>query len=331
MRGPAGVLIATRTGMHLLLDSRYREAMQRLQDGAGACPDLRLVEVPSSYDEAMLSCLEGLGVAVVGFEAGHVTVAAHAFWEIARRDRLSGVELRPTNRVVESARVVKDGVEIDTLRDAAQRLGQVAEQAMGELKAGLSERQFAGVIDSCLRAAGYERPSFATIVASGPNSALPHHHPGDRILAAGDLLVLDFGGVLDRILLGLDPDRGHWFALGGCPAAARGRGGCAARRNRCRSSRHRPLQRRHRRAICAPGEGLRGGIRTRNWPRAGSRGARGAQGGAPAAGRVASAARTRHGLYGRARRVPARVWRRANRRRRARNGGRLRGADHGSS
>ena len=215
--GSAGVLIATRTGMHLLLDSRYREAMQRLQDGAGACPDLRLVEVPSSYDEAMLSCLEGLGVAVVGFEAGHVTVAAHAFWEIARRDRLSGVELRPTNRVVESARVVKDGVEIDTLRDAAQRLGQVAEQAMGELKAGLSERQFAGVIDSCLRAAGYERPSFATIVASGPNSALPHHHPGDRILAAGDLLVLDFGGVLD----GYCSDLTRTVAIGSPSADAR--------------------------------------------------------------------------------------------------------------
>ena len=44
---------------------------------------------------------------------------------------------------------------------------------------------------------GYERPAFETIVASGPNAALPHHRAGDRRIEIGDLVVLDFGGVLD--------------------------------------------------------------------------------------------------------------------------------------
>jgi Xaa-Pro aminopeptidase len=48
-----------------------------------------------------------------------------------------------------------------------------------------------------MRAAGYERTAFDTIVASGPNAARPHYRAGDRVLAAGDLVVLDFGGVLD--------------------------------------------------------------------------------------------------------------------------------------
>jgi Xaa-Pro aminopeptidase len=48
-----------------------------------------------------------------------------------------------------------------------------------------------------MRAAGYERPAFDTIVASGPNAALPHYRAGTRILKPGDLVVLDFGGVLD--------------------------------------------------------------------------------------------------------------------------------------
>jgi Xaa-Pro aminopeptidase len=52
-------------------------------------------------------------------------------------------------------------------------------------------------IESSIREMGYERPAFDTIVASGPNAALPHHRAGDRILASGDLVVLDFGGVLD--------------------------------------------------------------------------------------------------------------------------------------
>ena len=48
-----------------------------------------------------------------------------------------------------------------------------------------------------MRRSGLARPAFATIVASGPNSALPHARPTDRRLQKGDLVVLDFGGVLD--------------------------------------------------------------------------------------------------------------------------------------
>ena len=55
----------------------------------------------------------------------------------------------------------------------------------------------AGDIDAAIRAAGFERPAFETIVASGPNSARPHARPGDRTLEAGDGVVLDFGGVYD--------------------------------------------------------------------------------------------------------------------------------------
>jgi Xaa-Pro aminopeptidase len=53
------------------------------------------------------------------------------------------------------------------------------------------------VLESAVRDAGFERLAFDTIVASGPHAALPHYRAGARQLAAGDLLVLDFGGVLD--------------------------------------------------------------------------------------------------------------------------------------
>ena len=62
--------------------------------------------------------------------------------------------------------------------------------------AGVSERS-PGVLEAAIRHAGYQGPAFDTIVASGPHAALPHHHTGDRVLAEGDLVVLDFGGVLD--------------------------------------------------------------------------------------------------------------------------------------
>jgi len=55
----------------------------------------------------------------------------------------------------------------------------------------------AAAIDSAMRTAGFQRPAFDTIVASGPNGALPHARPTDRTLLAGEGVVLDFGGVYD--------------------------------------------------------------------------------------------------------------------------------------
>jgi Xaa-Pro aminopeptidase len=93
--------------------------------------------------------------------------------------------------------VVKDAAEIEVLREAARRLDEVAQAAFGAARAGVRERKVAAVLEAAMRDAGYERPAFDTIVASGPHAALPHYRAGDRILTNGDLVVLDFGGVLD--------------------------------------------------------------------------------------------------------------------------------------
>ena len=99
--------------------------------------------------------------------------------------------------MVEQPRLVKDAIEIANLRDAAARLTVVAEEAFRAVRPGVTEREVAAAIETAIRSAGYERPAFDTIVASGPNAALPHYRAGLRILKPGDLVVLDFGGVLD--------------------------------------------------------------------------------------------------------------------------------------
>jgi Xaa-Pro aminopeptidase len=195
--GSAGILVLTADAAHLLVDFRYVAAVADRQASPAACPELRTWPVPASYDEALLNSLIDLGVRVAGFEAAHLTVARHQWLmaEIARRG--ADLALKPTLRIVERARVVKDETEIDLLRESARRLGPVVEAAFASVSAGVSERQVAGAIEAAIRAAGFERPAFDTIVASGPNASLPHHRAGDRTLAAGDLVVLDFGGVLD--------------------------------------------------------------------------------------------------------------------------------------
>ena len=195
--GSAGVLVMARDGVHLLADFRYIESIRLLQESPAACPGLRVWDVPASYDEALVSCLAELGVTAVGFESTQVTVSRFDWWRRTAEARRLSLAFRPTERAVEQHRIVKDAAEIATLREAAVRLGPVADATFAAVRAGVTERQVAGVLEGALRDAGYERPAFDTIVASGPNSALPHYRAGDRVLASGDLLVLDFGGVLD--------------------------------------------------------------------------------------------------------------------------------------
>jgi Xaa-Pro aminopeptidase len=76
-------------------------------------------------------------------------------------------------------------------------LAGVAQQVPEFARAGRTEAEVAAEIDGAMRLAGFEGPAFQTIVASGPNSALPHARPGTRRLRPGEAVVLDFGGVYD--------------------------------------------------------------------------------------------------------------------------------------
>lgn len=213
--GSAGILVLTPDAAHLVVDARYETAVAELQQSPAACPRLQVWPVPSSYDEALLECLAGIGVARVGVEAGHLTLARHEWLLTHRASRGLGLTFHSTQHLVEQARMVKDASEIAILREAAARLAPVVDACLASARAGVPERVVAAVVEGAMRAAGFERPAFDTIVASGPNSARPHHRAGDRVLADGDLVVLDFGGVLDgycsditrTIVLGHPSDR----------------------------------------------------------------------------------------------------------------------------
>jgi len=195
--GTAGILVMTRDAVHLLVDFRYQEAVRALQESASACPQLRVWDVPGSYEEALIGCVADIGVTTLGFEAAHVTVARYEWWRATIAGRRLDITLRSTERIVEQARLIKDASEVGILREAAARLDQVVPIVLAAVRAGQTERSIAAVIEGAMREAGYERAAFDTIVASGPHSAMPHYRAGTRTLALGDLVVLDFGGVLD--------------------------------------------------------------------------------------------------------------------------------------
>jgi len=105
---------------------------------------------------------------------------------------------------------VKDPGEVARIEAACA----IADDALAEVLAlvgeGTTERALALALDAAMVARGAEAPSFDTIVASGPASALPHHHPDQRRIVAGDLVVIDFGALVD----GYHSDMTRTFVVG---------------------------------------------------------------------------------------------------------------------
>lgn len=133
------------------------------------------------------------GVARVGFESAHLR-----HQDFARLLEQGGRwQWRPTLDVVEALRAVKDAGELVAIERAVAMAEAAWHATVPQLRPGLTERQAAGILERALRDAGSEAFPFPSIVASGPQSALPHARAGERILARGDLLLMDYGAVAD--------------------------------------------------------------------------------------------------------------------------------------
>lgn len=181
-------------------DGRYRE------QAAEQAPDL----TPVISRDPRAPLLQVAAGSMVGFEAQHLSVASHAELVAGAPE----VPLRGTTGLVESLRVVKDEHEVGLLRRAcAIADGALASLLAGEgIRPGRTERQVARELEWLMYEGGADGISFETIVATGANSAVPHHRPTDAMLADGDLVKLDFGAQLG----GYHSDMTRTVALGSC-------------------------------------------------------------------------------------------------------------------
>jgi Xaa-Pro aminopeptidase len=201
--GSSGIVVMTGSRALFITDFRYVSAISETRGSGHECPGLELVTVESSYDVTLAELLADMSSTRIGFEAAHLSVARHRWLLTALATNPKVPELIPTEGVVERARVRKDAYELTVLREAGRRLSVVASEMVAEIRPGRTERDVALSIDWRIRDAGFERSAFETIVAAGPNAALPHAKPGERKLAEGDLVVLDFGGVYDSYCVDL--------------------------------------------------------------------------------------------------------------------------------
>lgn len=182
--GSSAVGVVTAGATTLITDGRYRE-----QAGLESAP----WQVVIYSKDIMEPIAEALGGASsVGLEDSS-TIAFQA--RLARS--LAGTSIETTDGLVERLRTLKEPGEVEAVRGAVACAQQAWDTLLPMIQPGVTERQLAAGLDYRMMSAGAEKPAFDTVVASGPNSAMPHAGITDRQLESGDLVVIDFGALKD--------------------------------------------------------------------------------------------------------------------------------------
>jgi len=129
----------------------------------------------------------------LGFEADYLSFAAHHRLSAGIKAKQLNLELIPTTNLVEHLRCIKEPGELELIIKAVELIDAAFEQLRTIIHPGVTEREAAWGIESFLRQNGSEGVAFDPIVASGPNSALPHAKPTERILRSGEAVLIDMG------------------------------------------------------------------------------------------------------------------------------------------
>ena len=184
--GSYGALLLLHDRTVFFTDGRYRH------QAAAEVPDAEVVLAPGDLIGPVGGVVRTAGDGL-GFEPAGLT------WSDGQRLRsgLPGQAVVPAPPLVEELREVKDERELTAMREAARLGDEALAGLLPTLREGVTERQVAVDLDLAMRRLGGESLAFDTIVAFGEQAAEPHHHPGGRPLATGDLVELDFGATVD--------------------------------------------------------------------------------------------------------------------------------------
>ena len=166
----------------LATDSRYAGTARE------DCPDLEIL-IERFIEPALARVAATLGVRRLAFEAHEMTVERYEAFAAA----VPGTELVPLGRAVEEIRMAKDEQEIALIARACEITSRAFEEIVPLIRPGVTERELAISLERALIDLGGDGLAFDTIVASGPNGAIPHHVPSDRPFAAGDMITVDCG------------------------------------------------------------------------------------------------------------------------------------------
>jgi Xaa-Pro aminopeptidase len=198
--GSNATMLVRRDGIDFCTDGRYGE-----QSLAQTGLEPIVVRSAADHDKAMVTVTKGL--ARIGVDPEVTT------WSQLNRMRdvwCPDATVIAISGPFDALRAVKDNDELRIIKQCVA----IADAALAECAAMLndqpSERDVSDALEAAMRRHGADGPAYGTLVASGPNGAMPHHHPGDRRIINGDLVIIDVGAELD----GYRSDMTRTFAIG---------------------------------------------------------------------------------------------------------------------
>lgn len=200
----AGVLLIDAEKLRLATDSRYLEAARQ------EAPLYEVFCYRNGLFKALPDLLEKTGCRRLGFESSRVSFRDVDRMKTALTEAGLGIELVPLENIVEPLRVIKSEDEVEKTRRALAIAEDAFEAVCAWIRPGITEKAIAWELEKEIRGRGGEALAFPTIIAAGPNSALPHAVPTERPVQAGEPILFDWGARLE----GYCSDTSRTVALG---------------------------------------------------------------------------------------------------------------------
>jgi Xaa-Pro aminopeptidase len=197
--GSNAALLLNQDRAILFTDPRYQ-----IQGPLESDCDVKVAKGPLLQE--VINSLKRLKIHRVGFERNRASFEA---FEYLQREG-AGIKLVPLSGIVERLRMVKSPVEIATIKTSVDLNSAALEQALGQFRREMPELDLAAEIEYRMKQLGADGPSFETIVASGPRTALPHARPTAAAIGSDQLLLIDMGALVS----GYASDMTRTFAVG---------------------------------------------------------------------------------------------------------------------
>ena len=184
-RGSNGYLVITAKDAVLATDFRY------IEQAKSQAPDYDIFHITNDITNWFPTMISELNLKMLGFEERSITVATHR--QLKEATKQTKFKLIPVSGVVESLRIIKEPEEIEFISKAIDISDNAVSHILEVAHVGMTEAEIAWELEKYLRENGSENLPFDVIVASGPNSALPHARPSERIINSGEPVIIDMG------------------------------------------------------------------------------------------------------------------------------------------
>ncbi|MDI6889563.1 MAG: Xaa-Pro peptidase family protein [Thermodesulfovibrionales bacterium] len=181
--GSSSLLLITKRESIFVTDFRYGKQAER------EVRDWDIIIEKKGMIKAIKDLSRRIGIKKLGLESS----VSYEFFRRLSED----LSLKAFKGLIERLREIKDAIEINSIREAVRRAEITFLEVRPYIKQGVRERAIALRLEERLKKKGCRHIPFDVIVASGPNSAMPHARPTERILNKGDLIIVDWGGEAD--------------------------------------------------------------------------------------------------------------------------------------